>query len=694
MLLINNVLITSKSFVYFRFLLTITAGIFLFQNSFAQTKTDRNGSHIVQIDTLWLKDELNSDSIWLIKGEDKPIFKALNFDDSQWELRESAVKAYDDKGISWLRMKFKVAPHLLKTPICLDISQNGASEIYLDGELLDSVGVIGDGKPEVTEISKRFPKSFSVSDTGIHVIAVRYQNLPVVNTFNDIESNMLSGFLSAFKSFNTSFRDANLYYQKTIEKNFRNTNVLTALSGIFCALAFVHILLFCFYYKGWYNLYFGLYNLSIGLICFFIYKMHTTLDIMQNVFYARGIFVTLIVFCTTLTGFTNTLFGRSRIRRIIMLGIGGFAFVASFIAPMISVLMVPLYLFAVLIESLFIIIRAMLRRERTAFIVGGGILACFAYVILLFFVSMLGKSNPINNFVDTHTGKALIFILISFPVSISAYLAYQFGKTNNSLQRQLAEVKRLSVRSLEQEHEKQQILESQKSILEDQVRSRTQDLQDEKQKSDELLLNILPQEVAEELKEYGSTKTRYHEEVSVIFTDFVNFTQNSEKWGAERMIKELHEDFTAFDHIMEKHGLEKIKTIGDAYLAVCGLPMKTANHAEQAIKAALDILVYVNEKAQLSEENALQIRIGIHSGPLVAGIVGVKKFAYDIWGDTVNTAARLEQNSAAGKINISESTYELVKDNYIFENRGLIEAKGKGAIPMYFVTSAINNVKS
>ncbi|WP_166334319.1 adenylate/guanylate cyclase domain-containing protein [Sphingobacterium chungjuense] len=642
---------------------------------------------VLLIQNLKEKEEMELDSLWKTIDQDDPQFKALDYDDSAWAPRGSAVTKLNENGVAWLRLSFRLTPDLLKMPLCLDIAQNGASEIYLDGVLLDSVGVIGAGEPALNVLSKRFPKSFSVADTGIHVIAVRYQSHPVVNTINDMDGSFRAGLLSSYKTFNINFRDANAYYAKGIAKNAQLTTILMSLGGIFCALAVVHLLLFCFYYKGWYNLYFGIYNLSIGLFCIFIFKIQNSYEIDLYLFYVKASVFTLILFSVSLTGFTNTLFGRSRIRRIIMLGIGALCFASALISPLIMVLLLPFYLITVLVESFYIIVRAMLRRERPAFIVGGGILACFAYIVILFLVSFLSKSNPINNFIDSNNRNALLIILITFPLSISGYLAYQFGRTNTSLQLQLAEVKRLSAKTLEQEHEKQHILQNQNVLLEEQVRTRTEDLQLEKQKSDELLLNILPQEIAEELKERGETQTRYHEEVTVIFTDFVNFTENSERWGAERMIAELHEDFTAFDQIMEKHGLEKIKTIGDAYLAVCGLPLKTNNHAHQTVLAALDILQYVREKAQRNEGNALDIRIGIHSGSLVAGIVGVKKFAYDIWGDTVNTAARLEQNSLPGKINISESTYQLVKDYYIFEDRGLVEAKGKGEIPMYFVKS-------
>ncbi len=215
------------------------------------------------------------------------------------------------------------------------------------------------------------------------------------------------------------------------------------------------------------------------------------------------------------------------------------------------------------------------------------------------------------------------------------------------------------------------------------LNSALKELQAEKLRSDELLLNILPEEVAEELKEKGKAEAHYFDHVTVLFTDFANFTQASEQLQPRQLVQELHECFTAFDNIIERNGLEKIKTVGDAYLAVCGLPAADPQHAQKTVQAAIEIRDFIEKRRR--NENVFEIRIGIHSGSVVAGIVGIKKFAYDIWGDTVNTAARMEQNSEAGKVNISEITYELVKHDFECAYRGEVEAKGKGKMDMYFV---------
>ena len=211
----------------------------------------------------------------------------------------------------------------------------------------------------------------------------------------------------------------------------------------------------------------------------------------------------------------------------------------------------------------------------------------------------------------------------------------------------------------------------------------------EKKRSDDLLLNILPAEVAEELKDKGSAAAKHFEHVTVMFTDFVNFTTASEKMQPQQLIDELDACFIAFDGIIGRYNIEKIKTIGDAYLAVTGLPKADPQHAVHIIKAALEITAFMDKRKEQMGDNTFDVRIGVHSGSVVAGIVGIKKFAYDIWGDTVNVAARMEQNSERGHVNISGTTYELVKDHFDCRYRGKISAKNKGDMDMYFVEREI-----
>ena len=213
----------------------------------------------------------------------------------------------------------------------------------------------------------------------------------------------------------------------------------------------------------------------------------------------------------------------------------------------------------------------------------------------------------------------------------------------------------------------------------------------EKKRSDELLLNILPEETAEELKATGSAKAKSFDSVTVMFTDFKNFTQASEILTAEELVAEINRCYSAFDSIITKYGLEKIKTIGDSYMCAGGLPVSNTSHPVDMVKASLEILSFIEENKKKRIDAGLpyfELRLGIHTGPVVAGVVGSKKFAYDIWGDTVNTASRMESSGEVGKVNISESTYSLVKEKFACTSRGHIQAKNKGEIAMYFVEGA------
>lgn len=213
-------------------------------------------------------------------------------------------------------------------------------------------------------------------------------------------------------------------------------------------------------------------------------------------------------------------------------------------------------------------------------------------------------------------------------------------------------------------------------------------LQREKQRSDELLLNILPEETAMELKEHGKAKAKSYKMVTVLFIDFKGFTKIAEKLSPEQLVQELDFCFQAFDRITLKYKIEKIKTIGDAYMCAGGLPGKNTSNPTDIVKAAIEMQVFmqrIKEKKQNLKQPFFEARMGIHTGPVIAGIVGIKKFAYDVWGDTVNIAARMEQTSEAGRINISGETYEYIKHNFKCDYRGKIEAKNKGLIDMYFL---------
>ncbi len=260
----------------------------------------------------------------------------------------------------------------------------------------------------------------------------------------------------------------------------------------------------------------------------------------------------------------------------------------------------------------------------------------------------------------------LMFIIISY---------VRNRKKNRLLQAQNYKIKEQNA-NLEQQ--KEEIEAQNEAIIEEQ------------KKSDALLLNILPIEVAKELKERGYATPKYYESATVLFTDFKGFTNAASGMTPQEVIKALDACFLAFDEISEKYGLEKIKTIGDAYMCAGGIPVINHTHAVDAVKAGLEIQEFMWKMRQEREakgEPFWELRVGLNTGALVAGVIGKKKFAYDIWGDAVNLASRMESSGEVGKVNISEFTYKLVKDHFEFTHRGKVAAKNKGEIDMYFVDS-------
>ncbi|MDA3953251.1 MAG: response regulator [Bacteroidales bacterium] len=216
------------------------------------------------------------------------------------------------------------------------------------------------------------------------------------------------------------------------------------------------------------------------------------------------------------------------------------------------------------------------------------------------------------------------------------------------------------------------------------IKRQKEEIEAEKEKSDKLLLNILPQKIANDLKEFGEIKPKLYKDVTVFYSDIVGFTEKTMKIHPNTLLNELNDIVKGFDAIMVKNNCEKIKTVGDAYIAVCGLPIPNSKHAENILNAAIDTMAYLKKRNEKSKF-IWEIRLGIDTGEVAGGIIGTNKFIYDIFGDPVNTASRLEQNSKTMRIHLSETTYKLVKDKYEFEEQAPLEVKGKGKMKMFFV---------
>ena len=516
---------------------------------------------------------------------------------------------------------------------------------------------------------------------------------------------MLRVYNKNFAGFRMMMGEANRMVEAHNAEMFWSVALMMFMFGLFIALSLVHLSLFLYYRAARSNLYFSIFCLCLSFLFLIPYLNHYS---SSPAIQLNNVYLTLVVAavsCLSFSGVCNTLFstGKLRFRVIATLCI---------ISPFLYLVAVEWAAYGILamvgvvsLESVVLIIRALYHKVKGARIVGFGmlLLGVFFLIVVLCIVSKgdieISDANPAGQLVEL---IGLIAILC-LPFSISIYLAWGFARVNKDLKTQFEQVKLLSDQALLQEQEKKLMLENRKEELEHEVDARTREvvaqkheieqqhtaLKIEKKKTDDLLLNILPEEIAEELKQKGTSEAKFFDHVTVLFTDFVNFTKAGERMSPQELVDELHACFKAFDNICSRHNIEKIKTIGDAYLAVCGLPAADDAHAVNVTHAAIEIRAFMAERRRQIGDKTFEIRIGIHSGSVVAGIVGVKKFAYDIWGDTVNTAARMEQHSEAGKINASEATYELIKDSFTCTHRGKISAKNKGEMNMYFVDEKI-----
>lgn len=590
------------------------------------------------------------------------------------------------KPTAWMRRWFRLDKKKVDKTMALEFGGFGIADIYIDGKYIGSIPerFSARQKKEYVRMDD-YPVFFTLPDTMAHLISVRYENAAAL----DKNSHASWGFSMRIREADDFFRNRN----ETLKVV---SVIMLPVGSIFATLFLLHILLFFFYRKDISNLYFALFNIGSTVLIFTIY-LGGVYDFGMEQTYVSTIVITVAsaLACYSISAFATHLFSRRKwflwviAAASLLLAIASVFFYDAKTETYVEGGLAGLGILTSIYVAI-IFITAIIKKVKGSWILGGGILFTIFFVFSTMFMAFISdgdlttESNVLGIFLLTIS----ILAVFSIPLSISTFLAWRYASTSKNLQVQLENVAALSEQTIRQEREKQHILQNQKIELEKQVAERTEEIVKEKQKSDDLLLNILPQEIADELKAKGESKAQHYEMASVLFTDFVNFTTIASKLSAEELLNELNINFTAFDRIMEKYGLEKIKTIGDAYLAVCGLPVPNERHAQNTIMAAQEIIAFVQQR-KAKEPDGFDIRIGINSGPLVAGIIGVKKFAYDIWGDTVNIAARMEQNSQPGKINISENTYRLVKEDFYCTPRGKISVKGKGEMEMYFVDEGL-----
>lgn len=646
----------------------------------------QNSPLVINADSLKTGYELEED--WRYHDGDDMSWASPAFDDSSWPNTVARILPIGKKkqpfsGIAWFRKRIVFDTAVLGKALALSISHDGASEIFLDGKLLTKNGIIGGDSAESYD-PNNFPFVFVPLTPGEHLLAVRYAEPDAAKDWGK------AGPMD-WISFSAKLWYANDAVYMTSENNVFKSVLLISLASIFATIAVLHLLLFLYHQSVRSNGLFALFAFCLAVSFLISFLASQPMDDAVTTAADWAIPYVIILSCISLSGFINALFGKKkwRFRAIIavsiLLGIA-----VPFADEFLSRLAVVMLGFFVLLEVIILVIIAVGQRVPGARIIAVGVLAFPAFILALIIAAVAtGKQGDVEfgEVGGLIVSMGLLGAILAIPISMSAYLAWSYTTVNRRLTDELQRVETLSEKARQQEEEKQRLLENRQEELERDVAIRTEQLRGEKRKSDELLLNILPEEVAEELKEKGFAQARLHEDVTVLFTDFVEFTRYSEKLAPAEIVAELDGCFKAFDEIITRHGLEKIKTIGDAYMAVAGLPIPHADGAVATVRAALDIREYIAQRRR-KYPNSFDIRIGVHSGPVVAGIIGVKKFAYDVWGDTVNTAARMEQSSEAGKVNISEATYALVKGQFECIYRGQVAAKGKGAIAMYFVNAS------
>jgi class 3 adenylate cyclase len=624
-----------------------------------------------------------SRAIWRFLPSDIANGADTALDDSSWPLIKPALRVANDtaadgfKGVGWFRLHLDLDSTVAKEVLALRLKQYGASEIFIDGRLIHRYGNLTKDSAEGENPQDR-PLILPQLSPGQHVLAIRYAN-----------PNYLSNYRKhnySVAGFRASIWDAKSAVYYAYNQQSAILFICVLLFGIFVTLSLVHLILFLYYRADRANLRFSIFSACVAMALLILAMIRVSSAAAFLISLSDLGILDVSAMGLSLSALLNGLFSKRRWHFYIVL-----AACTSLIVFMLffrHYVAIPLLLVLILIplEALYILIDALRRRQEGARIIGGGLL--MLVVLMLILIAVLLIQGDINLNEDTLIGQLLLITMalsiLSIPISMSMYLAWRFSKVNRDLKKQLVQVEALNAKALEQELEKQRILETRQEELEQQVAERTANLRAEKQKSDDLLRNILPLEVAEELKEKGRSEARLYNDVSVLFTDFVDFTQRAETLSPGALVAEIDTCFKAFDDIIEKHGLEKIKTVGDAYIAVSGLPVENPSHARDVVAAALEIRSFISNRKETNPQS-FSIRLGINSGPVVAGIVGVKKFAYDIWGDTVNTAARMEQHSETGKINISSTTYDLVKDTFRCTYRGQLEVKHKGQMNMYFV---------
>ncbi len=648
-------------------------------------------------------------------------FMLPRYNDSAWQIlsnteRLDTMQAWHNYG--WFRLRLNVDSTQPILNLSLFLRHRNAAEVYLNGTLLAKHGKVGRSLAEESdEGSSEMAIPLQLHGGREYVLAIRFSTFHHASVFQRYSPNLLRFYRFGFTANIQDFARHSGEASRT-----RALRLIVAMIplGILLFLSLQHGLMFVFSRRERLNLYVALFTFSMSLLCFSLSYRFLALTSVEILVW-NEIFIpfemALALLALHLAVDWVALGRRSAWWWRVTMPLALLVIVTRLLTTgdvWNYIVIVTLLLEFSLVA--FILWKADAERRVGSSIIGAGLVICF-------FSGVAFAGMAILRLFDILWLYALVqyLMFLSMPVSLAFYTARRFDRINTELSKQLDYVQKLSEQALEQEQEKQRLMERQQEDLKRLVEERTEQLQAaneelskqqsaveqvnmqllrrnvsiaaEQEKSEGLLLSILPAPIAKRLKQGEQTIADKYDDVTVLFADIAGFTRFASHIDPQGLVALLDKVFSTFDALAEEYGVEKIKTIGDAYMVVGGLDHHAHSGRETAAVMARMAIAMQDAICQLSEEMqviGLTVRIGLHRGAAVAGVIGKKKPNYDLWGDTVNVASRMESHGEAGKIHVSEEFVVPLADRFIFRERGDIRIKGKGTMRTYFLEAERN----
>jgi class 3 adenylate cyclase len=615
-------------------------------------------------------------------------WKNAALDDSAWQfVRNDTAGKLLPSGIGWFRTIVRAAPEVVATAVSLDAGIDfGAAEVYFDGKLVYQAGKLSAvAENEEADGTTDLPTNTFIvlSDTLPHVLAMRASrwSAPFATMWfgwtKVVRKYWLPpGVLVEFASPTVVKQQAVRQMQQTVWRAFS--------LGVLVLMILLHGYMYILNPKDKTTLYFTLHVVAhFGMIIRRIVMDYTTISSLVFVLYrtvnAISSSLALVFLLFSVETYFKGRIDRWHIWLMVTLAAIDIAFNLVFEPQYISTgafILLSLEVLRSITVHLY-----QNRRSSSAWILGVGVGLTGVFTLLDGVRLLIGQNLPndvTRLLLYTAVPIAVTFVIVRRTAQDRAKLA----RYSEDLERDVAQ-RTTDLQSANEEISRQMDVQTEQAR---EIELANTSLTEAHEQSERLLLNVLPLPIALRLKSGESMIADRYESVSVLFADIVGFTKLSARTTPEGLVSMLDAMFSRFDTLAEQHGLEKIKTIGDAYMVVGGLPIVADDHCERVARFALLMQPAIEDLADQFELRNLSVRIGIHTGAVVAGVIGRKKFTYDLWGDTVNTASRMESHGETGRVHVSEEVYEVLKERFVFEERGAIEVKGKGVMRTWFLT--------